>query len=409
MRQNTTTLSTARAFSMSLVMLFPAVGQADELRHYDWLTAGKVSGSHVRLIRDDGTRVTEFEFNDRGRGPKIHEEIRTGEDGMPVSLRVSGHSYMGAPADEAFSVTGGVASWRSTLEQGEAKEGPFYWASEGTLEQLALLARVLLGSETGQVDLLPAGNAGIQKVAEHENAVLYAISGLDLTPRYIWLDRDGELYALSGGWMGLAPRGESAILPVLQEIQDREENKYHRELAKALTTELPSNWLIRNVSVVDVENGILKPKQLVAVSDGKIVKVAEDKGIDLPVYGDLQPRIIDGQGQVLIPGLWDMHTHLSLADGLLQIAAGVTHVRDLGNEPQRLTQIRASFDNGEVIGPWSTAAGFIDRKSPYSAPTGSLAESLDDALKMVDDYAAAGYPQIKIYSSIDPAWVTPLA
>jgi hypothetical protein len=62
-----------------------------------------------------------------------------------------------------------------------------------------------------------------------------------------------------------------------------------------------------------------------------------------------------------------------------------------------------------VIGPHTTAAGFIDRKSPYSAPTSSLAESLEDALNMVRAYAGQGYPQIKIYSSIEPAWVKPLA
>ena len=104
-----------------------------------------------------------------------------------------------------------------------------------------------------------------------------------------------------------------------------------------------------------------------------------------------------------------MHTHLSLADGLLQIAAGVTSVRDLGNEPDRLQEIRAAFDSGEVIGPRAIAAGFIDRKSPYSAPTGRLAESLEDALGMVREYAEAGYPQVKIYSSIEPDWVKPIA
>ena len=409
MRISPLIFSSACAFFLTLLVLHPVNGSADELRHYDWLTAGKVSGSHVRVIREDGTRVTDFEFNDRGRGPKIHEELKIGENGMLVSLRVSGHSYMGAPADESFSIAQGVASWSSTLEKGQAKEGAFYWASEGTLEQIAALARALLASDSGQVDLLPAGRAGIRKVAVHENAVLYAISGLDLTPQYIWLDMEGELFALAGGWMGLAPRGESSVLPELQEIQDAEEKIFHRKLAKSLTTPLPANWLIHNVSVVDVESGTLRPKQLVAVTDGKIVKVVDDKGIDLPVYGEMQPRIIDGQGLTLIPGLWDMHTHLSLQDGLLQIAAGVTHVRDLGNDPKRLAEVRAEFDGGEVIGPWSTAAGFIDRKSPYSAPTGSLAESLDDALKMVDEYAAAGYPQIKIYSSIEPAWVKPLA
>ena len=382
---------------------------ADETQRYEWLTAGEVSGSHVRLIRDDGARVTDFEFNDRGRGPKIHEVLETDESGSLLLLQVSGHSYMGAPVDETFRVEDGVAHWKSTLEQGEAPAGAFYWANEGTLEQMAMLARALLATGSGQLDLLPAGRASIRKVARHENVVLYAISGLDLTPQYIWLDQDGELFALAGGWMGLTPEGKSEILPKLQEIQDQEEKNYHRKLAESLTSHLPANWIIRNVSIVDVENGTLKQDQLVAVTDGRIVRVVEDKELNLPVYGDLQPKIIDGQGLTLIPGLWDMHTHLSLEDGLLQIAAGVTHVRDMGNDPERLLEIRAAFDDGEVIGPHSTAAGFIDGKSPYSAPTGSLAESLDDALVMVREYAAAGFPQIKIYSSIDPSWVKPLA
>jgi hypothetical protein len=398
-----------KSFFFMVGILFTVSSLADETQRFEWLTAGKVSGSHVRLIRDDGSRVTDFEFNDRGRGPKIHEVLESDASGMLVSLQVSGHAYMGAPIDETFLVEDGEARWKSTLEQGEAQAGAFYWANEGTLEQLAMLARVLLSTASGQVDLLPAGKASIRKVAVHDNIVLYAIGGLELTPQYIWLDQDGELFAMAGGWMGLAPEGQSELLPVLQEIQDREDKNYHRKLAQTLTSHLPANWIIRNVSVVDVESGTLKQGQLVAVTDGRIVRVVEDKGLDLPVYGDLQPKIIDGQGLTLIPGLWDMHTHLSLEDGLLQIAAGVTSVRDLGNDPQRLEEIREAFDEGEVIGPRSVAAGFIDGKSPYSAPTESLAASLDEALAMVREYAAAGRPQIKIYSSIDPSWVKPLA
>jgi len=93
----------------------------------------------------------------------------------------------------------------------------------------------------------------------------------------------------------------------------------------------------------------------------------------------------------------------------LQIAAGVTTVRDLANDPERLPEVRAAFDNGDVIGPRSYAAGFIDKRSPYAAPTGRLADTLEDALRMVEEYADAGYPQIKIYSSIDPDWVKPIA
>jgi len=390
---------------------------AEEVRHFDWLTAGKVSGSHVLVIRDDGTRVSDFEFNDRGRGPGLHEVLKADADGMLESLQVSGNSYMGAPVDESFYIEDGTAYWKSTLEQAQVAAGGFYWANEGTLEQIAMLSRALLSVKGGQLDLLPAGRASIAKVLQQEIAAgdqkfqltLYAISGLDLTPQYIWLDEQGELFALTTGWMGLAPQSLGGVLPELQEAQERVEQDFHEKLARSLTHELPANWILRNVNVVDVESGALKAQQMLVIKAGQIVKIVDDKELHLPVYGDLQPKIIDGQGLFLAPGLWDMHTHLSMESGLLQIAAGVTTVRDLGNEPVRLQEIRAAFDSGEVIGPRSFAAGFIDRKSPYSAPTGRLAESLEEALIMVGEFADAGYPQIKIYSSIDPKWVKPLA
>lgn len=378
-------------------------------RDYDWLTAGEVSGFHRLQVGTDGSRVVEFEFNDRGRGPKIREVSRVDVSGLPLSIRISGHSYMGAPADESFRVEDGIARWSSTLEQGEAKAGAFYWAHDGTFEQLAMLARALLDRPDRRLGLLPAGQAAISQLARHEDATLFAISGLGLTPDYVWLDPNRELFAVTMGWMSLVASGHADMLPQLQAVQDRAEAEHHRKLAADLTHELPANWLINNVSVVDVESGALLPNRLVAVRDGRIVRVVEDKQLDLPVYGDLQPKIIDGQGMLLMPGLWDMHTHLSMADGLLNIAAGVTTVRDLANDPERLREVREAFDSGVVIGPRTFAAGFIDKKSPYSAPTGKRAENLDEALQMVSEYADAGYPQIKIYSSIDPAWVKPLA
>ena len=414
-----TRIFTRLTFLLPLLLL-PAHAIADKLttRHYDWLTADTVSGSHVLEIRADGTRVADFEFNDRGRGPKIHEVAKSDGAGMLISLQVSGHSYMGAPADESFSVENGMARWKSTLEEGEAAAGQgYYSANDGTPEQIAMLARALLASPAGELNLLPAGKASIQKVtdkvithAEQEQRVsLYAISGLSFTPQYLWLDADNELFTIALGWMGLTPRGFHEVLPLLQEIQDRAEQDYHRQLAEKLTNKLPADWILRNVSIVNVESGTLTTGQLVAVSNGKIVKIMDNARLKPPPADDAETRIIDGQGLTLIPGLWDMHTHLSLEAGLMQIAAGVSTARDMANDPVRLKSIRQSFDSGEVIGPRSFAAGFIDKKSPYSAPTGRLAQSLDDALVMVREYAEMGYPQIKIYSSIEPEWVKPIA
>lgn len=405
--------SSCRAAWLSL--LLAPLCLAQEIR-YDWLTADQVSGAMVLRIGDDGRRVADFGFNDRGRGPKLLEEIVPAADGSLGAISVSGRSYMGAPVRERYAVEDGIGRWESTLESGTAAAANhWYLPAERSPEQYAALARALLAAPGGRLSLLPSGAASIRALQEHTlpgggpTVTLYAITGLDLSPQYLWLDERGELFALTLGWMGLAPQGQGAVLKDLQPLQDEAEQAHHRERAAALTETLPGHWILRNVSVLDVASGALRPGQAVAVENGRIARVADDRDLGLPPRGELQPRVIDGQGLVLMPGLWDMHVHLSLDSGLLHVAAGVTSVRDLGNDPAQLARFRQAYDSGEVIGPRIHAAGFIDKRSPYSAPTGRLADTLDDALAMLREYAASGYAQVKIYSSIDPGWVKPLA
>ncbi len=54
-------------------------------------------------------------------------------------------------------------------------------------------------------------------------------------------------------------------------------------------------------------------------------------------------------------------------------------------------------------------SGFIDQAEPFEGPTGTIVHSLDEAIKAVDNYVKRGYQQIKLYSSIDPKWVAPMA
>jgi imidazolonepropionase-like amidohydrolase len=398
--------------SRVLVLLTVAVSTAipaDEGKQYQWFTAGKPSGSHVLHIHADGTRVSDWSFNDRGRGPSLHEEISLDQAGLIQSLTVSGRSYMGAVVDERFQNEGDKVSWRSTIEQGESQqhEEAFYYASHGTPENLAVLARALMSAEDKTLSLLPEGEAKLSLLTEtvvaHEDKQqhvrLFAVEGLDLEPQTLWLDDAGELFALTRGWMGMAPNAWGDVLAELQALEDKADQARHQSVASELTNALPAVYAIRNVRVLDVVSGELGGLQTIMVKDGLVSAV----GLTEP--GAAVELVLDGQGGVLMPGLWDMHTHLSMGDGLLHMAAGVTTVRDLGNDPDRLSSIRSQFDSGAVIGPRSYAAGFIDRKSPYSAPIRTLAETREDALELVREYAAAGYPQIKIYSSIDPAWV----
>ncbi len=401
---------------LTISLLFttlPGLIHADDVRQYDWLTNGAVSGELVMTIRDEQHREVRFEFNDRGRGPKLLEEIRLGESGELLELTISGHSYMGAQVDEHFLRDATTARWTSTMEKGESDNprDAMYLASDGSLEQTAMLVRRALKSSSRKVALLPAGEAMVRALQQLEvshdgvsrKVRLYEISGLGLEPGYIWLDEDLELFAVGFGWMGVVPKGWAGVLPALQKAIDKAETDYHQRLAAELTRSIDGAYAVSNVRVLDVERGILLSGQTVVVEDGVIQSVGN------VVATETVATIIDGENGVLMPGLWDMHTHLFPGSGLLHIAAGVTTTRDLGNNPDRLDEIRAMFDDGSVIGPRSYAAGFIDRKSPFSAPIERLAETREDALEMVRDYAARGYPQIKIYSSIDPDWVADIA
>ena len=108
-----------------------------------------------------------------------------------------------------------------------------------------------------------------------------------------------------------------------------------------------------------------------------------------------------------MPGMWDMHGHFGLSDGVLNIAGGITSVRDIGSVHEQIMELTAKHDSGEVIGPNTYRSGFIDQASPYA--TGDTVESLEEALERVDFYAENGYMQIKLYSSIDPEWVDDIA
>jgi hypothetical protein len=102
-----------------------------------------------------------------------------------------------------------------------------------------------------------------------------------------------------------------------------------------------------------------------------------------------------------------MHGHFGLSDGILNIAGGITSVRDIGGVHDKVMELTEKFDSGEVIGPHTWRAGFIDKAGPYAS--GWAAESLQDALERVDFFADHGYLQIKLYSSIEPTWVEPIA
>jgi len=396
-----------------LCVLWAGASGAAETHRYDWITAGRVTGELTVRLGADGRRETRFHYADRGRGPELREVIEIDGQGRLQRLSIRGTAYMGTPVDERFEREADHASWRTTFEKGSTDQAgeAFYLPAEGSPELTAMVARALLATPQRRLSVLPDGEAVIAALDDttvgppgrKRHATLYAISGLDLTPTWVWLDDRRELLALSGGGFGLVPEGWVEWLPELVTRQQAAEQRHAASLASSLTRQLPDEYAIENVGVVDVVRGRVLRNRTVVLRDGLIARVARR----LP--DDFEGESMDGEDGYLVPGLWDMHVHIGLSDGLQHIAAGVTTVRDLGNSPQDLLQIREAFETGSAIGPGIVAAGVVEGRSPYSAPIGRLPVTEAEALDLVREYAGLGYAQIKIYSSLDPGWVPAVA
>jgi imidazolonepropionase-like amidohydrolase len=376
---------------------------------YDWHARGVPAGETSIVRAGDGRVTTEAYVHWNNREYRLQSELQLDADGMVTSQRITGVSPFGATVDESFTFQDGEATWRTVGESGQARtnQSAFYVPTEwGAVGSLEALVRAAVRRIDGELPLFPAGAARVEKLADatvpaptgEATLSLYAISGIDFTPVFAWFDDQLTLAARDLGRMGMLPQGwDPAVLETLARIQNEQNAQRLESQSEELAKKVDGAVLFEHVDVLDVAAGELLQNYSVLVQDGRIQTIS-----DLPI--DLDDALsIDGTGKTLIPGLWDMHGHFALEDGILNIAGGVTSVRDLGSTHERMVELKEKFDSGAVIGPTTYAAAMIDGLSPYTSR--NPAASLEEALAMIDRFAEQGYIQIKLYSSITPDWV----
>ena len=392
-----------------------AVAPVGTTAKYDWYMQGTTPAGRTTIVKTGDGRITNESFvHWNNREWSVDSELQLDENGLIVSQKVTGISPFKAPIDESFSYVDGVASWSTPGEQGSitTDELAFYAANEGiTFGAAGAMVRAALASIDNEIALFPSGSARVEKVREltastpngEELISLYAITGIGFTPTYIWMDDELNVAAFDArGYLGMIPEGwDVSVLNELSELQSVEDGEYIERLAGDLASKVDTAVIFENVNVVDVENGALLEGRHVMASGGVIKSIAET-----PIDDEHAIRI-DGSGKSLMPGMWDMHGHFGLSDGVLNIAGGITSVRDIGGVHEKTTDLIAKFNSGQVVGPNTYRAGFMDKTGPYAS--GWNAATLEEALDRVDFYAENGYIQIKLYSSIEPEWVAPIA
>jgi len=373
--------------------------------------AGTRHGQVSLWTTPDGTHWSRFSLNLRGFVSEIDEQNRFAPDGTLQSMIVRG-STPGGDAAETYSVKDGTYTYTSPVDHGTGKAQPnlYYVSFGGTFDSFLFIMDALRKSPTHTVELLPSGEAKIEPLAtldvsngaEKKTLTAYALTGFGLSPFPVWYDGD-QFFAAAPDFV---PQGWEKVSAQLAKAQDEALALRAPALVKALAKVPAGPVVFRHVKLYDADAQKFRGGMTVVVAEGKIAAV----GPDMKARAPKNALVIDGTGKTLVPGLWDNHQHYGDdSTGPLLLAAGITSVRDPGNIPEIATPRKQRIDRGELLGQRIVPSLLIDGAGPYAAQVGVNVHNLDEALAAVRRAKRDGYFAIKIYGSIDPAWVKPMA
>jgi len=405
------------AIALAWVCYFALVqqGLAQTLERLTIIQGSEKVGYVVGSTTKDLVEV-DFHVDNNGRGPKHRETIRLNDVGIPLEWRVQGTSLMGGAVEERYRWHRGRARWTSQADRGdiEAPQPQMYLLNDRSPWALGVYARALLKTKERRIEALPSGALRLETVRETSlgegsaavTVTIYRLHGLGLEPDLLMLDTQQRLFAQFDDKSVVVREGYELLAPVLLKLGSELEVDAVRAMQARLARRSSVPIRIRNVRIFDPHAGQLSGLSTVVVMRDRITAVMPSAEDSIPVTDQW---VIDGEGGTLVPGLHDMHSHATLRSGLFYLAAGVTATRDQGNANDFLLDLIPHIESGEIAGPRISANGFIEGRSPFSARNGIIPERESDALRAVDWYADRGYRQIKIYNSMNPAWVARLA
>ena len=154
-----------------------------------------------------------------------------------------------------------------------------------------------------------------------------------------------------------------------------------------------------DVAVIPMRGEPLLEHQTVLVSGARIQLIGPAARTSVPTGA----VAIDGRGKFLIPGLGDAHVHLSTPGGTPELATqaltllalnGVTMARSMYTEPHHLALLERQPPEGTFWPRLQLASPPLSRQS---------ANQPGVAMDQVRQYAAAGFPIIKIFPEISRA------
>lgn len=148
-----------------------------------------------------------------------------------------------------------------------------------------------------------------------------------------------------------------------------------------------------DVNVVPMDAERVIPRTTVIVADGRVASI----GVKAKLPAGT--KVIDGKGAWLVPGLADMHNHVTTRDDLtLLLVNGVTTILNMGEATNSFAgRTRIAVNKGDVPGPHIFTALAVDGDPQYGH---LVIKTPEDARAVVGIAKANGYSFIKVYTNL---------
>ena len=373
-------------------------------------------GREKYTINKNGDELTyniDFEFKDRGRAVPLKAKLVTTANHEPVSLFIKGKTSRFSAINDSIRIKNKVAtSWvDSVISKEPMKQITFPVAgySPGTV-QMVLLQYWQKHGQPKSIAMLPKGKVLIKKdgaeTVQFQNKTLvlnrYIISGLIWGNEIAWTDNQGNLICLitndaEGDKLEMMREAYEPLLPQLIGKAATYAMKLFSSSMKMGETK-DKVLAITGGQVIDVEEKENISNAVIIIENGIITKLGTAANTKIPANA----TVIHAEGKTIMPGLWDMHAHFEQAEwGPAYLAAGVTTVRDCGNEYEYINAIKEAIDSHKGVGPLILKAGIIDGAGPRGLGI-VRAHTKEEVVTVVNMYKNNGFAQIKIYGSVKP-------
>jgi len=373
-------------------------------------------GEETYEIRRDGDSLAakvDFKFTDRGSEVPLSTTFRAGQDLTPQSFEIKGRTARTVSIDQSITVDNGQVHFRTRDKNSDsaAPAGAFfaiaayapatmqmlmvrYWATHGSPAELPTLPK-------GSVRIEPRGQDTIHVGDRVEKLDRFTVEGLIWGRETLWLDGQRNLIAAIttdaefDHFEAIREGYESALADFVG-LAGTDEMSALAQLSKTIPGSHAPTLAIVGATLIDGTGAAPIADSAVVIHDGSIVVAGPRANVKVPK----DAHVINAKGKFLLPGLWDMHAHFEQVEwGPIYLAAGVTTVRDCGNEFEFITAVRDAIAQRRGLGPRLLLAGIVDGNGPLALGVERV-DTPEHARSWVDRYHAAHFQQMKIYSSV---------